>query len=213
MHYNNVLYHRKSIRLQAYDYSQKGGYFVTICVQNRKCLFGEIKNQTMFLNNAGSMIEKWWRKLPIKYPQISLDEYVIMPNHLHGIIHIVDAIPYNHRSTNNNIVGAIPCNRPNIALKMDENMQKTQGENILCKKGENMVSPLRLGDYISWFKRMSTNEYIRNVKEKYWEPFEKRLWHRNYYEHIIRNEHDCNRISEYIVSNPENWDKDELFNG
>lgn len=59
---------------------------------------------------------------------------------------------------------------------------------------------------------MSTNEYIRNVKENRWESFEKRLWQRNYYEHIIRNEHDCNRIREYIVSNPENWDKDELCN-
>lgn len=70
-----------------------------------------------------------------------------------------------------------------------------------------MVSPLRLGDYISWFKRMSTNEYILNVKEKHWEPFEKRLWQRNYYEHIIRDEHDANRIREYIQNNPQIGEK------
>src|SRR5258708_3611057 len=103
MEYNSAIHPRKVIRLKEYDYSQKGGYFVTICVQNRKNLFGEIRNQSMFLNDVGRMVDVWWQKLPIKYSEISLDAYVIMPNHFHGIIII-------------NAVGAKPCFRPHVLL-------------------------------------------------------------------------------------------------
>lgn len=131
------------------------------------------------------MIDAWWKRLFEKFVNISTDEYVIMPNHIHGIIEI----------KNNQQLG--------------ENMQL----------GENVVSPLRiqnrydgLGQYISWFKRMSTNEYIRNVKQNNWQPFEKRLWQKNYYEHIIRNEQSLQNIRTYIINNPANREKDELYN-
>ena len=74
-----------------------------------------------------------------------------------------------------------------------------------------MVSPLRhkgLGQYISWFKRMTTNKYIQNVKNNGWQPFNKRLWQRGYHDHIIRNDKSLNRIREYIVNNPKTWDND-----
>jgi putative transposase len=183
MKYNPDIHHRKSLRLQGYDYSQEGAYFVTICAQNRECLFGSVADGKMILNDAGRMIGAWWKKLFEKFPNIIMDEYVIMPNHTHGIVQIV-------------------------------------WENVM-EKGENMVSPLRmqrvqntydgLGRYISWFKRMSTNEYIRNVKQNNWQPFHKRIWQQNYYEHIIRDENDLNRIREYIINNPVNWEKDELY--
>ncbi len=186
MKYNPDIHHRKSIRLKGYDYSQNGAYFITICAQNRENRFGEIKNGEIKLNDAGRMIAAWWKKLFEKFPNIVIDEYVIMPNHIHGIIQIV---------------GAIPCNRP------DSNI-----------RGENMVSPLPirntyngLGQYVSWFKRMSTNEYIRNVKQKNWKSFDSRLWQKNYYEHIIRNEQSLKEIHEYIINNPANWEKDELY--
>lgn len=122
-----------------------------------------------------------------------MDEYVIMPNHIHGIIVI-------------NFVGAIPCNRP-VFNGINQNA-----------KGENMVSPLRiqntydgLGRYVSWFKRMAFNEYVRNVKSGKFPPFEKSIWQRNYYERIIRDEDELNRIREYIANNPINWKTDELF--
>src|SRR5438876_5847110 len=99
MNFNPDIHHRKSIRLKNYNYSQEGAYFVTICTQNRECLFGEIKYGTMILNDAGKMIDIWWKKIFEKYSNIFLDKYVIMPNHFHGIIQIV---------------GAIPCNRPKI---------------------------------------------------------------------------------------------------
>lgn len=77
---------RRSMRLQGYDYSQAGIYFVTICVKNRECLFGEIKNEEMILNKLGRIVEKEWKKTPEKRKNVGLDEFIIMPNHLHGII-------------------------------------------------------------------------------------------------------------------------------
>ena len=79
---------RKTLRLSDYDYSQPGAYFVTIVTQARKCLFGEIHNKEMSLNNPGNMVQDWWLELLNKYPELSLSEYIIMPNHFHGIIEI-----------------------------------------------------------------------------------------------------------------------------
>ena len=84
--YNPNIHKRKSIRLKGYDYTQQGLYFVTICVQNRECLFVHIKNQKMNLNNAGKMIEKWYYELENKFPDIKYHEMVVMPNHFHCII-------------------------------------------------------------------------------------------------------------------------------
>ncbi len=84
--YNPSQQHRHSIRLQGYDYSQTGAYFITICVENRECLFGEIVDAEMHLNMLGEIIVKWWHELPCYYPPVQLDEFVVMPNHVHGII-------------------------------------------------------------------------------------------------------------------------------
>ena len=86
MSYNPNIHHRRSARLKGYDYSQAGMYFVTICTHNRLCLFGEIQ-----LNEAGCVLQQCWVDIPIHFPQVELDEYVIMPNHIHGILTIVDS--------------------------------------------------------------------------------------------------------------------------
>ncbi len=84
--YNSENHNRRSIRLRGYDYAQAGAYFVTICTQNRACLFGEIINGKIELNDAGYMVESVWRELPLKYSGIGIDEFIIMPNYIHGII-------------------------------------------------------------------------------------------------------------------------------
>ena len=86
-------YHRRSIRLNDYDYAQEGSYFITICAHNRECLLGDIANGEMSLNEMGTMVKKWWLKLKSKFPLIETDAYVIMPNHFHGIIAAVGADP------------------------------------------------------------------------------------------------------------------------
>ena len=86
MKYNPDIHHRRSIRLKEYDYKNAGAYYVTICVKNKESLFGSIHNRKMILNDVGRMIYKWWIELAHKYNNIELDEYFIMPNHMHGII-------------------------------------------------------------------------------------------------------------------------------
>ncbi|WP_432821999.1 hypothetical protein [Trichloromonas sp.] len=108
MAYNPDLHHRRSIRLREYDYSSPGVYFVTSCIQGRECLLGDVVNGVMQLNEAGRMIEKWWLKLPEKFPEMAIDAYAIMPNHFHGIITIVGAAPCGRPDVD-------PCGRPNFA--------------------------------------------------------------------------------------------------
>ena len=189
MNYNPKIHHRHSIRLKGYDYSQAGLYFITICVQDRKCLFGKIAVGAdlcvcptdlcvcptdlcvcptdlcvcpkIILNDAGHMVEKWYHELENKFPDKKFHEMVIMPNHFHCIIENV--VP----------VGADLCVCPNnqqvcpndvkhsseIATWRDK--KSVVGEhNVL---GEHIGSPLQR--VVQWFKTMTTNEYIRGVKQ------------------------------------------------
>src|ERR1035437_1338664 len=95
MQYNPKIHHRRSIRLKGYDYSQEGMYFITICVQDRECLFGEIVQQIMILNDAGKIAEQCWLSIPEHFPNAILHEYVVMPNHIHGIIELSGIVGVN----------------------------------------------------------------------------------------------------------------------
>ena len=118
MKYNPARYHRRSIRLRGYDYAQAGAYFVTICTHNRECLFGEIMDGKMVLNDAGRMVEQCWRDIPSHFPHTELDEFVIMPNHVHGIVFITDIVgaknfsplrqsPHGHQAGTSKTIGSI----------------------------------------------------------------------------------------------------------
>src|SRR3990172_7834035 len=93
MRYDAEKHHRRSIRLRGYDYAQAGAYFVTICTQNRECLFGEVVDGQMVLNDPGKILESVWSELPDHYPGVDVDAFVIMPNHIHGIVILVGAGP------------------------------------------------------------------------------------------------------------------------
>jgi len=97
MHYNPKTHHRRSIRLQGYDYSRSGAYFVTVCAYNKECLFGEIVDGKMVLNEYGNIILREWMRTPVIRMEMSIDEFVIMPNHIHGIVCITN-IGANSRS-------------------------------------------------------------------------------------------------------------------
>jgi len=187
--YNPLIHHRRSVRLKDYDYSSQGLYFITICVQDKKCLFGKIENDEMKLNAAGKMIMKWWAKVPEKFPDIILDEFIIMPNHFHAIVENTGA------KSDEVAVGANPRVRPEDRI-----------ENAQTDKFSTQLYYL-----VQWFKTMSTNEYIRNVKNIGWEPFDKKVWQRSYHEHIIRDQKSYQKISEYIKSNPSRWEQDKFF--
>jgi REP element-mobilizing transposase RayT len=204
--YNPDLHHRHSIRLQGYDYSKIGAYFVTVCTKNRECLFGEITDGRMVVNNIGRLIEKWWAELMNKFLFIETDIHVVMPNHFHGIIM--------------NAVGAALCGRPDESR--DQKKANHIGKGTHTGKGNHTGLPLQvpkqtsrrherpaLGNIIDWFKTMTTNEYIRGIKLHVWSSFNGKLWQRNYYEHVIRNEKELNGIREYIMNNPIQWALDE----
>ena len=89
MNYDPEVHHRRSIRLRGYDYAQPGTYFVTMCSHRRECLFGEVVDGEIRLNDMGEMIERWWLELAKKFQSVEIDEYVVMPNHFYGIISLV----------------------------------------------------------------------------------------------------------------------------
>jgi len=142
-------------------------YYVTLCIQDRKEIFGEIQNGAMRLSSVGKMVNDAWVDLERYDRRIFLDEHIVMPNHLHGIIGI-DWFPHFGRPR-----GAAPT--------------------------------LSLPDLMNRFKSWTTRQYFDGVKSNNWPVMRQRLWQRNYYEHIIRNEEDLNRIREYIRANPQNW--------
>ncbi len=184
---NDNIHQRRSIRLPGYDYSQLGAYFITICTQDRKCLFGNIVDGKMTSNDAGTIIQTVWRELPIHYNGTEIDEFVVMPNHIHGIV----------------IVGATP--RIGQAQEGGQPQGVAPTENITGN-----TEPLSLPDVVHRFKTMTTKRYADGVKQYGWPPFPGRLWQRNYWEHIVRNEIELNKIREYIRNNSTQWDHDRL---
>ncbi|MBR6504607.1 MAG: transposase [Clostridia bacterium] len=153
--YNPNIHKRKSIRLKGYDYSQEGYYFITICTQGRQKIFGKIIKDEMVLSRYGLEAQKILVNLQRRLGQkISINSYIIMPNHIHL---------------------------------------------ILILKKNNIIN---LKDFITTYKSVVSKKI--NKKESI------KLWQRNYYEHIIRNEKELYAITEYIENNPKNWDKDSL---
>ncbi|GAB6110558.1 transposase [Desulfomicrobium salsuginis] len=203
MPYNSKIHRRRSIRLPNYDYSRPGAYFVTICVQGRSCLFGDVVGGEMRLNDAGVMLNRWYNELMRKFDDIACDAWGCMPNHVHFIV------------MNTGPVGADLRVRPALNTRPDMDgyvVSQKMGEHVGSPKtGEHVVSPLRR--VVQWFKTMSSNEYIRGVKQHGWPRFFGRLWQRNYWEHIVRDEPELNRIREYIASNPVRWEMDRLHPG
>jgi REP element-mobilizing transposase RayT len=166
---------RSTFRLQQYDYSQCGAYFVTICTYKGETIFGRIGDYDMELSEAGSIVESIWQSLPIRYPSIHVDAFVVMPNHIHGIIFIVE-----------NIVGAIhelPLHQSRIQRR-------------------RMLLPKVIG-----YLKMNSSKQINNMRGT---PG-KRVWQRNYYEHVIRNEEALFNFRRYILNNPNLWLEDPEY--
>lgn len=207
--YNPNIHHRRSIRLKGYDYSQAGLYFITICCQDRAHLFGHIENGEMILNDAGMMVENEWLKLPKRYKNIQLHEFVIMPNHFHAILEIT--------KQNNATVATLVVAQNETVAQNDGDSQKGQPQGIApTDNPTDMDNPTdtvkneTIGDMVGAFQSIVTVEYIRGVKTLDWQPFNGKIWQRNYWEHIIRTENDYQRIAQYIINNPKNWNKDKL---
>jgi len=170
---------RKPLRLLEYDYSVPGAYFVTLCTQNRACLYGEVADETMALNASGKIVDTVWHSLPTHYPNIILDAFVVMPNHVHGILFL---------------------HPPTIMNEGVINHAPTQGQDNV---GAQFIAPnnnVALGPIVRGFKARSTfliNRLLQRHNVKTWQP--------GYYDHIIRDDTDLARIRTYIHNNPTQW--------
>jgi REP element-mobilizing transposase RayT len=181
-------HHRRSIRLQGYDYAQAGAYFVTICVQGRECLLGQIEGDLVVLTPHGQQVFACWNALPQRYATLDLDAWVVMPNHMHGIILVSEA--------------------PIVAAGGETPPRQEGGVSPpLPDAGRSEAAAGRptLGQIVAFFKYQST----KVVNQACGTPGQ-RLWQRNYYEHVIRNERSLERLREYIVINPLRWHEDQL---
>ena len=183
---------RKSTRLKGYDYSQAGLYFITICCENRVCHFGQIKNGKMILNEFGQIAHDEWLNTIAIRKNVELYEFIIMPNHMHGIIVL-----------NGGGRGELHSPENEIKDKFDSPENKNIGIAGECN------SPLRspsdtVGAIVRGFKSAVTKQ-IRLI------GFDNKLWQRNYHDHIIRNEQSYQNIANYIINNPAKWDEDKFY--
>jgi putative transposase len=183
---------RCSIRLKGYDYSMAGGYYVTIVTQLRESFFGKICDKEMIFNDAGRMVNREWMSLQERFPNIEMGVFQVMPNHLHGVIIIHNPEPVG--------AGLVPAHATRATISLRATTSTT--------RATTRVAPT-IGEIVGAFKSITTHKYIQGVDEFGWLVFYKRLWQRNYYEHIIRDEADHERIAGYIRDNPVNWDQDE----
>jgi putative transposase len=179
-------HHRQSIRMKGYDYTLPGAYFVTIVSLRRMCLFGGIENGTIIQSDIGRIVNECWYRIPNCFEDIELDEFVLMPNHLHGLVLIYEALGKGEAFAESNL---------------DQNDNKLANASPLQPKGTRKGS---LSAVIQNFKSIST----RLVNKKYFTPGNK-IWQRNYYERIIRNDREFSAIRQYIHDNPLNWEMDQ----
>lgn len=191
---------RKLNRLKGYNYSQAGWYFLTICIKNREHFFGKIINGTVHLSTIGKTAQKCWQEIPTHFPNAKLDEFIIMPNHIHGIIVIENSNVGNKdfcsKITGNKITG-----------------NKTTGNKDFCSlqswqtKWTRSLSSIVRGFKIGVTKWCHKNN-INHGEQKFLFHTMRFSWQKSFYDHIIRNEKSLNKIREYIINNPLKWESD-----
>ena len=183
---------RRSIRLKGYDYSQAGAYFVTIVAWQRECLFGDVVDGVMNLNRHGHIVRDAWFDLKNHYRHVELGEFVIMPNHVHGIIVLID-------DGRGGSFASGRTNSPDISPAGADNLPTNQTRPYVNPKPRH-----GLPEIVRAFKSFSAKR-INRLRRTDGIP----VWQRNYYEHIIRNEREMDNITQYIETNPLRWDEDD----
>jgi len=194
-YYNPDIHHRRSIRLQGYDYAQKGMYFITLCVQERECIFGTIFENRMFLNEIGQIVTDEWVKTMNIRDNVIIHDFIVMPNHIHGIVEITynknDECLIGEFVSPTKSIGAIVRGFKIATTKRIKNFITPVGANGNSPNGNSPNGNYPLQEWI-----------INHLPH---------IWQRNYYEHIIRDYNDHERIAKYINTNPSRWEED-MFN-
>ncbi len=183
---------RKNTRMKQWDYSSDGLYFVTICVKHRAHVLGTVRKGKMILNEWGKTAHECWQEIPIHFPGVDIDQFVVMPNHVHGIVvlrddHVVgDEYIYNSQKMNFNVG--------------DADLRPLQTSQINTDR-----TKMKLSKIIHGFKSSVTREINKFPSNNYFQ------WQRSFHDHIIRNERALVNIQNYIFFNPDNWRDDDFF--
>ena len=178
-------YRISSARLATWDYSNPGLYFITICTQSRINFFGEIVNDEMYLNEIGKIADKFWGEIPDHFQNVELGEFVVMPNHVHGII-IINESPAIVETGH--------------ALSLPKQITNNKSPHPRFRnQGKNTISSM-----VGSFKSAVT-KFAHSIDPGFG-------WQSRFYDHIIRSPDDYIRITNYIAHNPENWKEDKFYN-
>ena len=206
---NSNLTNRQSIRLKNYDYSQEGSYFITLVTQDRIHLFGKIEDGKMILNTVGKILEEEWRNTIELRPNITLGEFIIMPDHIHMIITITAQMEkkedkewiHSNPKSPSHTIGAIIRGFKGASTKKINQFLNSTGESQFAPESQFALieSPIDSQFAPTTDSQFAPTEFYKN-----------KIFQRNYYEHIIRNQNDFNRIEQYIIDNPMNWKKKKL---
>jgi putative transposase len=233
--FDPVMHHRRSIRLIGYDYTSEGAYFITACVRDRECMLGAVRNGETELLALGEIVARSWDQLPQVFPSVKLDAFIVMPNHFHGIIVVTDfAGATSHKDsmrvlavaqvdaddvgatlavahTDADDVGATLAVAHTDADDVGATLAVAQSGAIAQDQDRAGARPAptkpKLGDVVGAFKSSCVTEWLRYIKRNNLNAVGK-FWQRNYYEHIVRDESDLDRIREYIAMNPVRWELD-----
>jgi putative transposase len=191
MPFKPSIHNRRSIRLRGYDYAAPGSYFVTIDTHRMKCLFGKIVNGVMRLNDYGEIARAEWLKTASIRPEIVLDEFQIMPNHIHAIVMIMDYDDF--AGATRRVAPTTPADHP--AATINRRVTPTDKSTTLVSRS--------IGAIMAQYKSI-VSKRINRIRRT---PGAK-LWQRNYHDHIIRNDGELSRIRKYIRDNPMRWELD-----
>ena len=172
-------YRVESNRQSKHDYSRSGYYFITICTQDRFEWFGSVRNKRMCINTSGSIVHTVWNNIPNHFENIVIDEFVVMPDHVHGIVRIVD-------------------NEPNVETLHATSLPRSNNVK-LSNEWFSDISPKRgtLSVVVRSFKSAATHQ-IRKIKPQF-------QWQANYHDRIIRSDRELRAVRKYIRNNPSVW--------
>jgi putative transposase len=189
--------YRHTTRIKGFDYAAPGWYYATICTEERRCIFGEVRDASVILSEIGRRTAACWQAIPVHFPRVTLDAWILMPNHLHSILVIgpqdIAVVGAQHAAPSSS---APPPSRPAPLLNQAAFLKRKPAQRLEVKPGS-------LGAILRSFKGACTGEM--NRLRGYRGPS---IWQRNYHEHVIRNEDELNRIRQYIHHNPHQWQTD-----
>ena len=195
--------HRHSIRLKQYDYAQAGAYFVTICTHNRECSLGLVVDGRVSLSECGQIVMDCWQNLPRTFAFITLDAFVVMPNHVHGIVVIRET---SHSTCRGEAFWGNAPDFPGLSAAIDGSRLLPQNASPLPPYTQPRgTQPGSLAAIVQSFKSISTRR-INRLRGTPGMP----IWQRNYYEHVVRGDEDLNALRLYINQNAFKWELDQL---